>query len=148
MSDFVRTSMYLVFLPSIKTLSYFLYVMSVSVGFALNIAEIFQALSQSGRHIGLSNVRHVIQLPIYLRLHDDLFVVLCWAEGFALILKERRRQLPIIPTRGHGFALILLWVLAFAAANLPFISWINHQWWWYLSGYAIASVYIVDPLKT
>ena len=46
------------------------------------------------------------------------FTILTYPVSLVILLLERRRQLPSIPTRGHGFVLLLFWTLAFANENL------------------------------
>lgn len=61
-----------------------------------------------------------------------MFAAVSWLAAISLISLERRRQLPIVPTRGHGVSLLLYWVLAFAFLNSPFISWFSTNYWWRL----------------
>ena len=56
--------------------------------------------------------------------------VIMWPLSLILVFLERRRQLPSVPSRGHGLILLLFWTLAFASENLAFISWQNPEWWW------------------
>ena len=53
-----------------------------------------------------------------------------WPISMVLIYLERCRQLPAVPSRGHGLILLIFWALAFASENIAFISWSNPEWWW------------------
>ena len=46
------------------------------------------------------------------------FTILTYPVSLIILLLERRKQLPSIPARGHGFVLLLFWTLAFANENL------------------------------
>ncbi|XP_014664241.1 PREDICTED: ATP-binding cassette sub-family B member 6, mitochondrial-like, partial [Priapulus caudatus] len=58
-------------------------------------------------------------------------VFYCVAYGISLLLLlvERRRTLPTVPTRGHGLVLLVFWTLAFVKVNLSFLNWFSDQWW-------------------
>ncbi len=58
------------------------------------------------------------------------FMVLAWPIAIVVVLLERRRLLPSIPTRGHGLVLLVFWTLAFIVENLAFVSWFSKDWWW------------------
>ena len=58
------------------------------------------------------------------------------------MLLERRRQLPVTPTRGHGVVLLLIWVFSFVAVNVPFINWYGDNWWWKLSRSVAVTLFV------
>jgi Mitochondrial ABC-transporter N-terminal five TM region len=45
-------------------------------------------------------------------------------------MKERRNQLPSVPTRGHGIILLLFFTLTFIAQNVALVN-INSKDWWF-----------------
>ncbi|XP_012278469.1 ATP-binding cassette sub-family B member 6, mitochondrial [Orussus abietinus] len=45
---------------------------------------------------------------------------------------ERHKQLPSVPTRGHGLVLLGFWTLAFVSDNLVFINIKKFEWWFQL----------------
>ena len=53
-----------------------------------------------------------------------------WPMVATLVVVERARVLPSVPTRRHGPLLLLLVTAAFVTENLAFISWNSSLWWW------------------
>ena len=58
--------------------------------------------------------------------------IVTWPICVALILVERRFQLPTSPGHGHGVILLLTWTLAFIFANLSLLSVNQHEWFFHL----------------
>lgn len=52
-----------------------------------------------------------------------------WSFSMRLLLLERNETLPRF-VRGHGFALLVFWVLVFIKESLYFISWNSKIYWW------------------
>lgn len=60
--------------------------------------------------------------------------VVAWSWSLVLLMQERTRILPSIPSRGHGLVLLTFWTMAFVAESLPFASLNSPDWWWRRSG--------------
>ena len=61
---------------------------------------------------------------------STVFYVCAWPISVVIIMLERKRQLPSMPTRGHGLLVLLFYTLAFVNENLAFLSWFSKDWWW------------------
>ena len=73
------------------------------------------------------------QKQIYLyMIVSGVLNLFAWPMSIGLILLERKKILPSIPTWGHGLVLLLFWTVAFANENLAFVSWLSPNWWFKL----------------
>ncbi len=70
------------------------------------------------------------QVYIY-QIMSAVFYTVMWPVSVMVMVQERKRMLPSIPTRGHGLVLLLFWSLAFIIENIAFISWYSPEWWWH-----------------
>lgn len=58
-----------------------------------------------------------------------VMTVLYWPFSLSVILLERHKALPSVPTSGHGLVLLIFWTLTLANENLVFLSWNKKSWW-------------------
>lgn len=68
---------------------------------------------------------------------STVFFFSAYAISLVLLLIERHRLLPTVPTRGHGIVLLVFWTLAFVKANLSFLNWFSNEWWWQKKRYPL-----------
>ncbi|XP_035688914.1 ATP-binding cassette sub-family B member 6, mitochondrial-like [Branchiostoma floridae] len=65
----------------------------------------------------------------YMILYTCLYAVSWWMV-MILMGAERKREILMRSSRGHGAVLLLFWALAFLLENLALVSWNSEQWWW------------------
>ncbi|CAG0897622.1 unnamed protein product [Darwinula stevensoni] len=71
--------------------------------------------------------------PLYgYEILDICSASVTWPLSLYLLLIERRKMLPTIPTKGHGVVVLIFWSLAFIKENLSFININSLEWWFYL----------------
>lgn len=68
----------------------------------------------------------------YMVLTVCLSVVL-WPFALYVLLLERQKALPSVPTRGHGLVLLVFWTLVFVNENLTFLNMKNESWFFKLN---------------
>ena len=71
--------------------------------------------------------------PKHLLGHQVLVAVatcVTYPLSIAVVMLERRRQLPSIPTRGHGLVVLMFWALAVVTEGVALTSWFSPLWWW------------------
>ncbi|ELU17804.1 hypothetical protein CAPTEDRAFT_194933, partial [Capitella teleta] len=56
--------------------------------------------------------------------------VATYPVAVCIILLERRRQLPSVPTWGHGLVLLAFWTVVLLVEALALTSWFSPLWWW------------------
>lgn len=72
--------------------------------------------------------------PIYGHMILSTSLFACSAlYSYALLLVERKYQLPSVPSRGHGVILLVYWTLLFVAENLSFVNIKQKGWWFQLT---------------
>ncbi|KAK6640025.1 hypothetical protein RUM43_008302 [Polyplax serrata] len=70
----------------------------------------------------------VIYGYMVLELLVSLFI---YPFSFALVYAERHYQLPSVPSKGHGFVLLLFWTMVFVSENLSLMNIKKPEWWFH-----------------
>ncbi|XP_055382826.1 ATP-binding cassette sub-family B member 6 [Condylostylus longicornis] len=87
----------------------------------------------------LVNVRFVLNGFVYknaviygFMIFSTILTTISFSLSVALVRKERYYLLPSVPTRGHGFILLLFWTMLFIVENLSFVNMRHEDWWFNL----------------
>lgn len=107
------------------------------------LTKAFTFKVQVGLHVIfplLSLIRLILQATFldghtiygYMVLTVCLSVVL-WPFALYVLLLERQKALPSVPTRGHGLVLLIFWTLVFVNENLTFLNLKNESWFFKLN---------------
>ncbi|GAB1603488.1 ATP-binding cassette sub-family B member 6, mitochondrial-like [Argonauta hians] len=103
-----------------------------NIGYILQVIGTLILIVESVLHIVLIDTVIQSQTVFGYQLFTCLVYLCGWTIAMKLVLLERHRALPSIPTRSHGLVLLVFWTLAFARENVAFISWQSTEWWWHL----------------